>query len=620
MKKRNLLFVVAIFSGLFSVKALDHGSMKGRALPIYPLRDGKAPDAAVADVTFDYKLVTIGTKTWAWTDWHGKTIAGNAWSSQYRYWTGGKVENNLTGRIAGTQQTYGVVNALPAANPSVITFLQEENNAFFETADFTYDYTKANSKDDGDTEVPVLAEPVINSQSALSLDLTLSATDNSGDYFYYIVDEANGFVSVSFFDNVKLSLVAGTQYTFSIYAIDFSGNMSTAKTITTQQTEAVYFTAGTAQALTFKLDSRSLTELVIECAANDYIGDAFAKLELNGVAIADKEWKPTINQSTGAKVYQIKVPANEVPGWAENAVLGLNLGYITMPIGDWGHYVVENTNITSGEYAGYPILHKIGTGIEITEPEPEKPLECDNNLLDGKTLSNDGENKGINEGFDIYFAPGWNPSANFSLVTVANGEYNITLTDATWEAWQAQFRFDVSTPIVVEPGKKYSFGVEVETNKSTPVFVKFFGEDGDNKPAMGIDRTTVNGTAFLNARDIVCPEDLVQISSILFDFGPNAENTEIKIKNIVICGDKNNGNSVDENTIKNISISQTKDAITINGENAITFVQMYTLSGQLIAARLNGNTIDTTSFANGIYMLKVKDAVGNQAVFKVMIK
>jgi hypothetical protein len=362
--KKLFFFVLGMF--LFAnLMAFEHGSMKGNDLPIYPQRDGGAPGTAVSDVTFDFKLVTVGTKTWVWTDWHGKTIAGNAWSSQYRYWPG-KIENNLTGRIAETQQTHGTVTALPSANPATITFLQEENNAFFETDDMVYDYTAQNSKDDTDDTAPVLNAPDVN-LSSLALELVLSATDNSGDYFYYIVDEANNFTEVSFFDNIKLTLAPETSYNFSIYAVDFSGNMSDVQVVTTEQVQAVYMTEGIAQKLSFKLDSRSLTQLVIECTSEESIGDAFVKLEINGNAIADKEWKPTIDQAVGTTTYRIIVPSSEVPGWGENVILGLNLGYITMPIGNWGHYVLENKTITSGENEGLPILHKIGTGTDIEE-------------------------------------------------------------------------------------------------------------------------------------------------------------------------------------------------------------------------------------------------------------
>jgi len=521
------------------------GSMIETDVPVYPQRDGAAPGTATGS-TFDFKVVTVDATTYAWTNVHGLNIANNPWSSQYRYWstTGSKTENNLLSRVAGTQETYGSTTTPQPNNPVTITFLQEQSNVFFETDDFTYDNTIANSADASDKEAPALADPTVVSQTGTQLNLSLSATDNSGNYFYYIKDGANNFSQVSFLDNVTLNLTAGINYNFSIYAVDFSGNMSEAKTVSVQGVEAVYFTEGVAQGISFKLDSRSLTELKIECTSNtaDLIGDAFVKLEINGVQVMNggdvKEWKPTIDQNTGTSTYQITVPAADIPGWAEGAVLTLNLGYITMPIGDWGHYVTDNSVITAGEYNGLPILHKIGTGVDINSEEPPTPptYECNGtDILSGvdfQLAATDDATLGL------FFATGnsWTPSTNYTAAwDNATGTLDLHLGDATTLDWQAQFPLKCTSQTLTS-GKTYFVSFEIKTSVALPrVYMKLqTATDGNHFiefPAFSLPAgadTIMSGlsTSTANAFD-----------AILFDFGGNPANADITISNITVCDD-----------------------------------------------------------------------------------
>ena len=54
-----------------------------------------------------------------------------------------------------------------------------------------------------------------------------TASDNSGDYFYLISDSSNGFYYASFTDNFTITgLDPAKTYTFSVVAVDFSGNES----------------------------------------------------------------------------------------------------------------------------------------------------------------------------------------------------------------------------------------------------------------------------------------------------------------------------------------------------------------------------------------------------------
>ncbi len=468
MKTKKLLSLFAAVLFTANLMAFDHGSMKGTAVPLYPIRDGAAPGTAIAGTTFDYKIVTIGTKTWAWTKLNGKTIAGNTWSSQLRFWTPVKVEKNLLGRIAGTQETYGTATGAPSA---VITFLQEDNNVFFETADINYNSTSKNSADGNDTEKPVLADPVKGAQTATSVQLTLSATDNSNDFFYYITDATNNLVEVLFTNSTTLTLNQGVNYSLSIYAVDFSGNTSDAKVV----------------------------------------------------------------------------------------------------------------NVTG------------------------QTFEC-NNLLSAKTLS-------IGQ---VQFLPNWVASTNYTS-TIQNKDISISLTDATYADWQAQFPIMVETPVVLTPGAMYSLVLDVALTKNTTVYVKFY--DTDDNQFMDIPRQTLNaGNNALSRFNITCPAGLAKVSKILFDFGGNPANAGIEITNLSLCGNETGTGLNDNKIIDKISISQLKNEISISSENVINSVSLYSATGQFIPVTFQNNLINTSKLTKGIYMLNVSDISGHSNTFKVMVK
>ncbi len=529
--KTGLFLAAVLLVG--NVSAQTIGSMMGNDLPLYPIRDGSAPGVAIAGTTFDYKAVTIGTKTWAWTNLKGKNIAGNLWSSQFRFWAGGKLENNLTGRVAGSQQTFGTFG-IPSANPSTITFVQEENNNFFETADITYDYTQVNSANAADVTAPALADPNVTNQTSLQVSFTLSATDESGNFFYLIEDADNNFTEVSFVNETTLAIEAGVDYNFSVTAIDFSGNRSDAKIVPIDGGEPAYLTEGIARDLSFKLDSRSLTELVIEATSTAAMGfgDAYAKVSINGAWImngtAAKEWKPVgLNQTTGTPVYQMRIPASDIPGWEEGKVLTLDLGYIIAPVGGWGHYVSPNLVITAGENTGAPLLHQIGTGTDIGELEPPKTYECDgNNILSDVSF----------ELGNVYFAPNWNLSTNYDA-SWAEGELTLRLGAETFENWQVQIPLlcDMQT-LVAQTTYFLSFDITTSVDLAR-VYMKV-QRNGDDYNDFYLEIPALNLSAGTHTVSGIYKNTgsttITQFDRILFDFGDNPP-ADITISNIHIC-------------------------------------------------------------------------------------
>ena len=604
---RLLFFAAALFmsAALLAQPTVMPGSIMGEGVAMGPQRRGGPANGTLTGLTLDFRVVTVGNQTWAWTRLHGAAPDGAAWASQLRWIEGtpftGAMEMNLTGRAAGgvTFTTAPVRNA--TINPVPISFFQAVGNLFYETVlDFTYDRTIANSADPTDTQAPVLAPPVIVSQTPLSMNLTLSATDNSGHFFFLIEDAANNFRTVSFANAVTVPLLPETQHNFSIWAIDYSGNVSNVHTVSNQVLETPFFTEGQAMILNFRLDSRSLTELVIDVTSSSLIADAFVWLYMNNARIPG-EWKPAINVDVGTFAYQIIIPASEIPGWAPNAVLGLNLGFITHPVGDWGHYELNNRTITAGPHTGSPILHRIGTGVDIACPN--EGLECENNVLEGVNIS-------LGTPF-FATTSAWVYSTNFDA-TWENDVLDIRLGDATIYQWQAQFPL-VFAPVLLDTSRPHGISMNVETNNNTPFYVKIM--DDDDLVYIGIPRAVI-GSGTHERLNITVPAGLTQITRVLFDFGGNPANTIIRISNITICDEIGDRTSVGGVEVNNMFIHQAGSLIVINSEVEITSVAMFTISGQQVAVALNGNQIDTSALASGVYLLQVNGT----NVFRVIVR
>lgn len=509
------------------------GSMIGKDLPLYPIRDGKVPGTAIA-ATFDFKVVTIGTTSWAWTDLHGLTIANNSYSSQFRYWssTSSKTENNLLERVAGTQQTYGKTSTVPPNNPLTITFLQEENNNFYETADFTYDYTKANSANASDTEAPVLTATY--SKTDLNFDLTLSATDNSGSYFYYIVDEANGIEDVVFLDGtLQKKLSTETTYDIKVYAVDFSGNTSLPEEIkfTTDAvnygdipSEYCYYLMGTKSAefaymsMTTDADGKFYMTLVpfnednnTAFRNNGYSDDQVQRMTVNG------------NANTGFK-YFTRTLSDDKMQLVFTPVEGM------MKPGDqvYINQVIEyKTSKNTDLWPTFSFTYTYGTGCDGVEPPGLTNFVCDGDEI----LSNINLQLG-----GVYFAPNWVESPNYTA-SWADGKLTLHLGAATYGDWQAQFPLN---PVNLQPlvaGKAYFISFDIETSADLPrAYMKVHKSGDDNHyietPALKIPagKQTVN-EIFTNTGGTL----ITQFDKILFDFGGNPADVDITISNLTIC-------------------------------------------------------------------------------------
>jgi hypothetical protein len=373
-KKVALMLLCLPLFALNANAAIDHGSVKGTGLPFYAQYNAGTLDPLTerAGVTFDFKVVTIGSKTWGWTNTTGATVGGATWASQLRYWNmanNAKTENNLLFRVASTQQTYGSTTATIPANVQLSFFQDIAPGGMSETARVVYDKTAKNSADVSDVTAPTLTSVTVSGVTETTADLNITGSDNSGDVFYHIT---NGTITeVSFLPTITISgLTQLTNYTFTVTAIDFSGNESVPQNVNFTTGGLVQVTSGIAKDIKFVLKSTG-TKLEYYYEFTNPVNkfrDAFLKITPAGGT--EFEIKPTISPDS---TYAYGVIDND--SRTNNKILTLNCGYMIykMPL-DWAEYVVDNKLITSGTLNGTPIKHQMGGGVSLAEVETVVPV------------------------------------------------------------------------------------------------------------------------------------------------------------------------------------------------------------------------------------------------------
>ena len=226
MKKTSLFLVAAtlcITSGNAYAK-VAHGSILKKDQTVTKIQGEAGPDAAGIQV--DFRLVSAGGTTYAQIDGTGYALAANAWSAQIRY--GAQEMQCPVANRVGNLCTWSFAD--PNSTDAVSAVVEDDNN-FFQTPAYAYDKTQVNSPIDGDNAAPVISSVTATADDN-SVTLILKASDNNTDFFYYVSSAANGLQTVSFGDTCMFTgLMSGTDYEFSVVAIDFSGNESTAQTV-----------------------------------------------------------------------------------------------------------------------------------------------------------------------------------------------------------------------------------------------------------------------------------------------------------------------------------------------------------------------------------------------------
>lgn len=141
----------------------------------------------------------------------------------------------------------------------------------------------------------------------------------------------------------------------------------------------------------------------------------------------------------------------------------------------------------------------------------------------------------------FYYAPGWSQIADPAF-SVVEGGYVITLPSATTDTWQAQML--VGTDIATSADKNYDFSAILTSTTEHPhVMVKLVDTSDDNIFYFA-------ETIALTANEPVCfwKSDMAGLDianlKFVFDFGGNAENTEIMVESIVLKDHTNDDGTI----------------------------------------------------------------------------
>jgi hypothetical protein len=135
----------------------------------------------------------------------------------------------------------------------------------------------------------------------------------------------------------------------------------------------------------------------------------------------------------------------------------------------------------------------------------------------------------------FYYAPGWNPIPNPTF-TADNGTYSVSLPTATNERWQSQVTL-IPNDLKAEADQDYDFSVTIHSDKALATVT-----------AKVVD--TANNKLFLDGTDVAfaVPADgdfKIQVAKkrfnsasphiqIVFDFGGNPANTNVKMSEIIL--------------------------------------------------------------------------------------
>lgn len=141
----------------------------------------------------------------------------------------------------------------------------------------------------------------------------------------------------------------------------------------------------------------------------------------------------------------------------------------------------------------------------------------------------------------FWYAPGWNQIAD-PAYSLADGTYVVTLPAKTTDQWQAQM--SMTTDINTAADKHYDFSVILTSTTDHPHVMVKLVDPGDD------DIFYCAETVALTANEPLCfwKSDMegLDITNLkfVFDFGGNAENTEITIENIVLKDHANDDGTV----------------------------------------------------------------------------
>lgn len=182
--------------------------------------------------------------------------------------------------------------------------------------------------------------------------------------------------------------------------------------------------------------------------------------------------------------------------------------------------------MSSGDYYGgdliFPFEFTYTTGGEEPGPgpEPTDPTE-------GRTPKNVYNAPETIPADNIFFAPGWNPSDQYSYTLTADAA-TFVLTAATFERWQAQFKIPTGASFTAEDVYQLEFDYKADNAFTGHVKLYQNGADG----TFAVDQDLAMTAEVQHFKSPVYTDKPLENVILLFDWGGNPANTTIEVTNI----------------------------------------------------------------------------------------
>lgn len=153
-------------------------------------------------------------------------------------------------------------------------------------------------------------------------------------------------------------------------------------------------------------------------------------------------------------------------------------------------------------------------------PEPTDPT-------DGRTPKNVYNAPETIPADNIFFAPGWNPSDQYSYTLTADAA-TFVLTAATTERWQAQFKIPTGASFTAEDVYQLEFDYKADNAFTGHVKLYQNGADG----TFAVDQDLAMTAEVQHFKSPVYTNKPLENVILLFDWGGNPANTTIEVTNI----------------------------------------------------------------------------------------
>lgn len=220
-----------------------------------------------------------------------------------------------------------------------------------------------------------------------------------------------------------------------------------------------------------------------------------------------------------------------------------------------------------------------------------------------------------------YFSPGWNPSYNY-VSSIVNNNISVQTTVATYERWQAQFKYNLSQPIAVEPGVQYecSFTIQSDVTLTNKVLVKlmqddnnfFFSEEFNLQAGVPYQFTYTGTTGALS------------LGTLLFDFGANpAFNITITDMYFGEVGCTSTGIEEEKEWQISLSPNPTPNVLYIQANADLAQVTIYNLLGKAVMNQYVSDSqlqVNLAELPSGVYLVQLIAQDGQTMVRRVVKK